>query len=179
MTRRFDVESLAALEHLVAALETDDVLGAVLRAQLQVEQIIEVFLEATVAPDMWDVVDALPQLFVQKVTMAAALGFPKELCAAVLALNQIRNKFAHRAGWVLKDTDVQNLVGKYESARAALDPAAYELRKSSIQVHSHGGEKIDFGTQGVEWDFKMAAGGIVGIVVKYLIKQNYRNGFPP
>lgn len=145
-------------------------MGAVLRAQLQVEQTIEVFLAARVADDLWDVVDALPQNFSQKVTLAAAVGFPKELCFAALALNQIRNKFAHKAGWVLKDSDVKNLVDKYELARTAVDPAAYEMLKSSIQLHSLGAEKIDFGTKGVEWDFKMVAGGIVTLIVNYLVK---------
>lgn len=179
MAKRIDVESLAALENLVAALETEDVLGAALRAQLQVEQTIEVFLEATVAEGMWDVVPALPQHFGQKITLAAALGFPKELCFAATALNQVRNKFAHRAGWSVKEADIENLVNKYESARVALDPAAYEMRTSAIRIYSRGGARIDFGTNGPEWDFKMVAGGIVSLIVKYLVQQNFENGFGP
>lgn len=177
MVKRIEIESLAGLEHLVAALETEDVLGAVLRAQLQVEQQIELFLVANVADDMWEVVDSLPQNFSQKVALAAALGFPKELCFAATALNQIRNKFAHKAGWALKQADIDNLVDKYEAARAAVHPASYEMRKSSIQVHSRGGERIDFGTKGPEWDFKMVSGGIVSLIVKYLVMQNLENGF--
>ena len=177
MAKRIDIESLAGLEHLVAALETEDVLGAVLRAQLQVEQTIELFLNANVADDMWEVVGSLPQNFAQKVALAAALGFPKELCFAANALNQIRNKFAHKAGWYLKGVDIQKLVDKYEAARAAIDPASYEMRASSIRLYSRGGEKIDFGTKGAEWDFKMVAGGIVTLVVKYLLKQNFEKGF--
>ena len=177
MAKRIDVESLAGMEHLVAALETEDVLGAVLRAQLQIEQTIELFLEANVADQMWEVVDSLPQNFSQKVTMAAALGFPKELCFAATAINQIRNKFAHKAGWGLKPADIQNLVEKYEAARLAVDPASYAMRASSIRLYSRGGEKIDFGTRGPEWDFKMVAGGIVSLIVKYLVMKNLANGF--
>lgn len=177
MAKRIDIESLAGFEYLVAALETEDVLGAVLRAQLQVEQTIELFLNANVADDMWEVVDSLPQSFAQKVALAAALGFPKELCFAANALNQIRNKFAHKAGWALKEEDIQKLVDKYEAARAAVDPASYEMRKSSIQLHSRGGERIDFGTKGPAWDFKMVSGGIAKLIAKYLVKQNLENGF--
>ncbi len=179
MVKRIEVESLAGLEHLVAAFETEDVLGSVLRAQLQVEQQLELFLVANVAEDMWAVAGSLPQNFHQKVTLAAALGFPKELCFAATALNQIRNKFAHKAGWSLSRADIDNLVEKYEAARAAVDPATYEMRKSSIQVHSRGGEKIDFGTKGLEWDFKMVAGGIVSMILRYLVTQNLKNGFGP
>lgn len=177
MAKRIEVESLAGLEHLVAALETEDVLGAVLRAQLQVEQQIELFLLANVADDMWDVAGSLPQNFHQKVTLAAALGFPKELCFAATALNQIRNKFAHKAGWALSQADIDNLVDKYEAARAAVDQEFYEMRKSSIQLHSRGGKIIGFGTNGPEWDFKMVSGGIVSLIVKYLVMQNLENGF--
>jgi hypothetical protein len=177
MAKRIEVESLAGLEHLVAAFETEDVLGSVLRAQLQVEQQIELFLVANVADGMWDVAGSLPQNFSQKVTLAAALGFPKELCFAARALNQIRNKFAHKAGWALKQADVDDLVDKYEAARAAVVPTSYEMRKSSIQLFSRGGEKIDFGTKGSEWDFKMVSGGIVSLIIKYLVMQNLKNGF--
>ncbi len=177
MAKRIEVESLAGLEQLVAAFETEDVLGTVLRAQLQVEQEIELFLVANVADDIWDVTDSLPQHFHQKVTLAAALGLPKELCSAALALNQIRNKFAHKAGWVLKQADIDNLVGKYDAARAAVDPESYDMHKSSIQLHSLGGEKIDFGTKGPEWDFKMVSGGIASMILKYLVAQNLKNGF--
>ncbi|WP_141057496.1 hypothetical protein [Stenotrophomonas rhizophila] len=179
MAKRIDIEALAGLEHLVAGLETEDVIGAVLRAQLQVEQTIELFLVANAAEDMWEVVDSLPQSFAQKVVLAAALGFPKELCFAANALNQIRNKFAHKAGWALKDADIQKLVDKYEAARVIVDPASYQMHTSSIRIHSRGDEKIDFGTKGPEWDFKMVSGGIVGLIVKYLVMQNLANGFGP
>jgi len=179
MAKRIEVESLAGLEQLVAAFETEDVLGTVLRAQLQVEQEIELFLVANVADDIWDVAGSLPQNFHQKVTLAAALGFPKELCLAALALNQIRNKFAHKPGWALKQADIDNLVSKYDAARAAVDPESYDMHESSIQLHSLGGEKIDFGTKGPEWDFKMVSGGIASMILKYLVIQNFKNGFGP
>lgn len=177
MAKRIEVESLAGLEQLVGAFETEDVLGSVLRAQLQVEQQIELFLMANVADDLWEVASSLPQNFNQKVILAAALGFPKELCLAARALNQIRNKFAHEAGWALRKADIDNLVEKYEAARAAVDPSSYEMRKSSIRIYSRGGEKIDFGTKGVEWDFKMVAGGIASMILNYLATQNLENGF--
>lgn len=177
MAKRIEVESLAGLDQFVAAVETDDVLGMVLRAQLQVEQQIELFLVANVADDMWAVAGSLPQNFDQKVKLAAALGLPKELCFAVSSLNQIRNKFAHRPGWALSKADVDNLVQKYEAARAIAGPGVHEVRKFYIQVPSRGGEKIDFGTKGPEWDFKMVAGGIISMITKYLVNKNMENGF--
>lgn len=179
MAKRIEVESLAGLEHLAAAVETEDVLGAVLRAQLQVEQQIELFLMANVADDMWEVAGSLPQNFSQKVALAAALGFPKALCFAATAINQIRNKFAHRAGWILKQSDIENLVAKYDAARAAVDPAAHDVRKSYIQLYGLGGAKIDFGANGPEWDFKMVSGWIVSLILKYMVMENMKNGFGP
>ncbi|HEL4101154.1 TPA: hypothetical protein UM352_000462 [Stenotrophomonas maltophilia] len=176
MAKRIEVESLG-LEHLVAALETEDVLGAVLRAQLQVEQQLELFLVANVADGMWDVASSLPQNFSQKVAMAAALGFPKELCFAATAINQIRNKFAHKSGWALKQADIDNLIEKYDAARAAVDPASYDVRQSYIQLHGLGGEKISFGTKGPEWDFKMVSGWTVSLILKYMVMKNSENGF--
>ncbi|WP_164084038.1 hypothetical protein [Stenotrophomonas maltophilia] len=179
MAKRIELESLAGLEHLVAALETEDVLGAVLRAQLQVEQQIELFLVANVADGMWDVAGSLPQNFSQKVTLAAALGFPKALCSVALAINQIRNKFAHKAGWTLRQSDIDNLVDKYDAARGEVDPVAQDVRKSYTQLHGIGGERIDFGTKGPEWDFKIISGWIVALILRYMVMENLKHGFGP
>jgi len=175
MAKRIEVESLAGLEHLVAAFETEDILGSVLRAQLQVEQQIELFLVANVADGMWDVAGSLPQNFSQKVSLAAALGFPKALCFVALAINQIRNKFAHKAGWTLKQSDIDNLVDKYDAARGEVDPVAQDVRKSYTQLHGVGGERIGFGTKGPEWDFKIVSGWIVALILRYLVMENSKN----
>lgn len=171
MPSKFDLDAIGHMDHLVQGLETTDQIGMVLRIHLQVEQTIEVFLKGVLTQEMLEVFK-VPQSFAHKVMLATALGFPKELALAALSMNSLRNKFAHEAGRVLKAKDVQDLEDKYEAARSAIKPELYQMQGSAIRVTSLGGEKITYGTSGVEWDFKMVAGALSGLMLRYLVDLN-------
>jgi len=171
MTTKFDLDAIGQMDHLLQGLETVDQIGMVLRLHLQIEQSLEVYLKGMLTDDMLEVFK-IPQNFSHKVMLATALGFPKELAIASLAMNSLRNKFAHEAGKTLTPQDVKMLEQKYEAARIVVDPTLYAMQGSAIRVTALSEDKFEYGAAGAEWDLKMVAGALSGLMLRYLLSLN-------
>lgn len=171
MTTKFDLDAIVQMNHLLQGLETVDQIGMVLRLHLQIEQSLEVYLKGMLTDEMLEVFK-IPQNFAHKVMLASALGFPKELAIASLAMNSLRNKFAHEAGKTLTLEDVKLLEQKYEAARVVVDPTLYALQGSAIRVASLSEDKFEYGKAGPEWDLKMVGGALSGLMLRYLLSLN-------
>lgn len=101
-------------EHLQRDIESDDLLGAVLRSHLWVEnEMIRTIRESLPLPDLIDL-DRLS--FPSKIELASALGIiPIEDMSAYRNLNALRNKLAHRFNSEVTEEDERSLVGSLSS----------------------------------------------------------------
>ena len=94
----------------VAALLAEDELGAVVRSHIYVESRLNEYLElVTSRPEH---LEGLGLRYRQKVVLACALGFDPEFLKPLVALGELRNKFAHRLDTTLTEERIARL---YES----------------------------------------------------------------
>lgn len=164
------LHSLMAPDMIIRAMETEDEVGRILRMHLLVEQMIEIYLEWSIADEMKPVV-SVPHQFSQKVTLATALGLPPQIAVAANSLNKIRNRVAHRLGATLQEGDVRDFALAVDKVRETLDITVVPLAESSVEVASTGRGKVAFGTAGTEWDFRIASGFLQGWFRHYLSRH--------
>jgi hypothetical protein len=111
-------------EHLRRDIESEDLLGAVLRSHLWVEnELIRIIRESLPVPDSIDL-DRLS--FPSKIELACALGMiPIEDMPAYRNLNALRNRLAHRFNSEVTEEDERSLL-------ANLSPRSKEIAHSSV-----------------------------------------------
>jgi hypothetical protein len=111
-------------EHLQRDIESDDLLGAVLRSHLWVEnELIRTIRESLPHPDLIDL-DRLS--FPSKIELASAFGIiPTEDMSAYRNLNALRNKLAHRFNSEVTEEDERSLF-------SSLSPRSKEIAEGSI-----------------------------------------------
>jgi hypothetical protein len=113
-------EPLQMDEAFLTILQSEDALGAVIRAHLHIEAGLNEFLKASVyAPDQ------LPQLsYSNKIKLACALGLGKEHAPPLQDLGRLRNKFAHELHFEFTQSDVDRLIsGLSVGDRSAVETA--------------------------------------------------------
>lgn len=98
-------------DEFVRALETEDIIGCVLRLHLHVEELLNKFLASSITAELAEIIK-VPQNFSQKVQLATAFGMPVEMGLATLELNGLRNKLGHRLGHQLRHEDVSKFAEK-------------------------------------------------------------------
>lgn len=86
LTMSFDPD----LEIILAAFETNDDIGKILRMHLVVEGQIERLITSSSRAKVGDRAN-----FGSKVNLLRAMGVPEKICASCSALNDLRNQFAH------------------------------------------------------------------------------------
>src|SRR5437016_971070 len=95
-------------EGFLKALYTEDMLGAVIRTHLYIENALISFIATSlVFPEEFD----FSKLnFPQKINLAQAMGllFPHEI-PAYKSLNNLRNDLAHHLDYVVTEKDVRDL----------------------------------------------------------------------
>jgi hypothetical protein len=111
-------------EHLKRDIGSDDLLGAVLRSHLWVEnELIRTIRESLPLPDLIDL-DRLS--FPSKIELASALSIiPTEDMSAYRNLNALRNKLAHRFNSEVTEEDERSLF-------SSLSPKSKEIAEGSI-----------------------------------------------
>ncbi|MFM0058547.1 hypothetical protein PQR64_23275 [Paraburkholderia phytofirmans] len=165
-----DLRTLLNPGTIIAAAETDDEIGCVLRLHLQVEQLLVVYLSTKLKAPITEYVQE-PQEFSRKLALAVAFGFPLPFAAVAKQVNRIRNELAHRDGKSLEGPQVKTLgqtVDKLSSMASNFEPMAkrkFELTKKAP------GEVVTFGTGNLRVDFALAVFAFLGVAVPHIIRQ--------
>jgi hypothetical protein len=122
----------------VSALLAEDELGAVVRSHIYVESRLNEYLDlVTSRPEH---LAEIGLRFRQKVQLACALGFDPDFLKPLVALGELRNKFAHKLNTSLTDTLVDRLY-------AALPPVGKQAVDASFsrtraQLKTEGNAKL-------------------------------------
>ena len=91
---------------LLRVLLGQDELGSVVRAHIYIEEHIDKF--PTLMSDKNEYIEKMSLDFSNKLRLALALGLDEELHKPLVALSNIRNKFAHKTDSCLNKSDVNN-----------------------------------------------------------------------
>lgn len=154
---KFDlaVEKVLDSEIIIAAAETEDELGCVLRYHLMLESLLAFYLDEKCQGEVGKYAKP-PRDFGQKLGMAAAFGIPMQIAAVIHQVNNMRNKLAHGRSPQLDNGDVKQLA-RLVNLMSAIDPKFTPLEKRYIELPvKRPGERITFGKEGLRIDFVMA-----------------------
>ncbi|MCL1526916.1 hypothetical protein [Xanthomonas nasturtii] len=157
-------------DEFVRALETEDIIGCVLRLHLHVEELLAVLLNSSITTEIAKII-TVPQNFSHKVQLATAFGMPVEMGLAALELNGLRNKLGHRLGHQLKREDVSRFAEQVDAVREVLFASVPSVMVSAIELYSTGSGKRQFGEGDPIWDFKITAGLLYGWMLGYLAER--------
>ena len=157
-------------DEFVRALETEDIIGCVLRLHLHIEELLAVFINSSITIKTAKII-TLPQNFSHKVQLATAFGMPVEMGLATLELNGLRNKLGHRLGHQLRREDVFKFAEKVDALREALFMSDPSVMVSAIELYGKGSGKRQFGEGDPIWDFKITAGLFYGWMLRYLAER--------
>jgi hypothetical protein len=151
-------ESLRMDAAFLAALQSEDDMGAVIRAHLHIEAALNEFLAASLlAPD------ELPNnmTYAHKLKFACALGLPKEHAPPLNAFGSLRNRFAHQLDFALTKTEVDQLIGCLSKGDRAAVEVAY--RATNQEVLGAGGAAL--GSLPPRMQFAMVAITLKGMLM--------------
>jgi hypothetical protein len=162
--KEFDTSSL-----LIAAAETEDEVGTVLRIHLAVELVLVWYINHKRTIELAPFVKE-PREFGGKLSLAAAFGFPLAFVRVIHQLNTIRNKLAHGSAELAAD-QVQELARQVDKL-AEIDSTFLPLKKRFIEFPAKlPGKRMAFGENGIRLDFLMAAMVFYGVAMKWAAVQ--------
>ncbi|WP_272971067.1 hypothetical protein [Comamonas terrigena] len=154
-------------EVLIAALETDDDIGAVLRAHLQAEEFLNWYLSERIQGDLATYVKP-PRDFGGKLSTAAALGLPLEFAGVAHQLNNIRNKLAHRIDG-LNPSHVQQF-GRDVEKLVAIDPGFIPLKGRNLELCvKNPGQLYTYGDGNARLDLGIASFAFLGVAMRWSV----------
>jgi hypothetical protein len=165
-----DVSELLSPEKVIAACETEDELGCVLRLHLAFERLVEFYIRHSATSEQIKFIEKTNE-FGEKLKRAVLLGLPLSVAEVGKQLGQIRNKVAHEQNPINRHR-LDNLIILVD--RMMLDsPSPQPVSKRKLQLFmKKPGEAILLGSHGDMYDFIIAAGtayhGATMIVVKSL-----------
>ncbi|MBB3295094.1 hypothetical protein FHT39_003774 [Mitsuaria sp. BK045] len=140
---------------LIAAAETEDEIGAVLRAHLCTEQFLNWFIRVRTEGEMSTFVKE-PRDFRAKLSLAVALALPLPFAGAIHQINVIRNGLAHRLD-ALDSSQVEEFARQVNKlSPLAPDFAPLSSRYITLE-QKRPGVKIAFGSEGPRIDFIIAS----------------------
>lgn len=163
-----DVSELLSPEKMIAACETEDELGCVLRLHLAFERLVEFYIKHSASPEQMRFIEKTNE-FGEKLKRAVLLGLPLSVAEVGKQLGQIRNKVAHEQNPINRHR-LDNLIVLVD--RMLLDsPSPQPVSKRKLQLFvKKPREVIVLGSHGDMYDFIIAAGtayhGATMIVVK-------------
>lgn len=79
--------------------------------------------------------------FSQRVSLAVAVGFPKEYASALMYLGKIRNKFAHRLDTKIDNSSMKNFYKSFSPTQKSLIHLTF---KNTIEQVSRGHKRTLF-----------------------------------
>lgn len=153
----------------IRAMETEDEVGAVLRAHLALERLLDHYLEQRLTKELRPFIQVSERTpFGQKLAFAAAFGMPLPFLRAAHKVNDIRNKTAHKDQPLSKE-QVDQLASHVDGIG--------EIDESYIPIHQRylelpvvrPGKRMTFGSDAIQLDFLMAAFSLVGSMTLWMI----------
>lgn len=169
---KFDlaVEKVSDVDIIIAAAETEDELGCVLRFHLMLESLLSFYLEEKCQGEIGKYAKP-PRDFGQKLGMAAAFGIPLQIAAVIHQVNNMRNKLAHGHSPQLDKGDVKQLA-RLVNLMSAIDPKFTPLEKRYIELPvKRPSERITFGKEGPRLDFLIACTAFWGTALNALTQE--------
>lgn len=151
-----DFESLFDMETILAAVETEDEIGCVLRLHLLIEQLLSFYLSEKRQGEIKTYVKE-PREFSQKLALATAFGLPLPISAVAYHINGIRNKLAHRLHEPLGKGDVEQLT-RLVNRMSEIEPDFKPVESRYLTVHSkNSGNPMTYGAHGLRNDFLISS----------------------
>lgn len=148
-------EELISVDTLIAAIETEDELGMVLRLHLAIEQLLNVYLKQMRKGEIAEYVKE-PREFGGKLSLAAAFGLPLHLVRLMHLINSMRNKLAHHQSFSINANHIAELA-KAVNKLSEIDKTFAPVEKRWVEfVVKRPGKKISFGEEGSRIDFLIA-----------------------
>jgi len=168
------VEELANTDILVAAVETEDEMGCVLRFHLMLERLLTFYLREKCKGEIATYAKP-PRDFGQKLGLAAAFGLPLPIAAVIHHVNGMRNKLAHGTKSVIDKGDILQL-SRLVNLLLAIDPDFHPVEKRYIIIHSKNPtEKIKYGAGELRIDFLISSLAFWGVSTKSLVMETALN----
>ncbi|AEF99017.1 hypothetical protein [Methylomonas methanica] len=162
--KKFDKPDL-----LIAAAETEDEVGTVLRIHLAVEQVLVWYINHKKATELKPYVKE-PREFGNKLSLAAAFGLPVAFVRVIHQINNIRNKLAHGDSELSAD-QVQELARQVDKL-VEIDNSFVPLSKRYIELPvKRPGERMVFGVSGTRLDFLIATMAFYGVAMNWAATQ--------
>lgn len=164
-----NVEELADTAILIAAAETEDEMGCVLRFHLMLERLLTFYLKEKCKGEI-AVYAKLPRDFGHKLGLAAAFGLPLQIAAVIHHVNGMRNKLAHGRKTKIDQGDAQQL-SRLVNSMSAIESEFHPVEKRYITIHSVNPDiRIGYGSE-VRTDFLIASFAFWAVSTKALIME--------
>jgi hypothetical protein len=164
-----DLRNVLNAGTIIAAAETDDEIGCVLRLHLQVEQLLLVYLSMKLKAPISEYIQE-PKTFSGKLALAVAFGFPLPFAAVARQVNKMRNELAHQDKSL--DERQVKLLGQTVDKLSSMVPDFEPMKKRHIELTMKApGEVITFGTGNLRIDFVLAVMAFLEAAVPHIIRQ--------
>lgn len=165
-----NIKEFDSADLLIAAAETEDEIGTVLRIHLAVEKVLVWYLGQRLTTELIPYVK-VPREFGGRLSLAAAFGLPLPLVRVIHQINAIRNKLAH--GWANMGADQVQELARQVAKLVELDPSFSPLKNRFVELPvKRPGEKIVFGSGGTRLDFLIATMAFYGTAMKWAAIQS-------
>lgn len=103
-----DAAAVFNSENRKALMDTQDLIGVVLRVHFSLEELLNIWCnKITNCDDFFDFDNSVS--FALKLKIANKLGLPSDLSNFFKLFNTLRNKFAHRANYTISNSELNNL----------------------------------------------------------------------
>ena len=152
----FDLNGLINPEEFIAAAETEDELGCVLRMHLCLERFLDEFAEKII-PDKDKKYHLSRPQFGGKLSLAVAYGLCSHIAESIYVINKIRNDFAHGRGFSISKQDNLKIADEVDKIIILPGENQPPVRQRWIELCKvRPGEKLGFGMHGERIDFVIA-----------------------
>jgi hypothetical protein len=125
------IESMIDHEMLTEVLNGEDDLGAVIRAHIHIESLLNNLIESH-----FEFPEQLKKLnleFHQKIIIAQAIGLKPEYATPLSALGTLRNNFAHRLDTKLGKNEIESLYKSFKGDDKQIIQNAYMRTKKAFK----------------------------------------------
>jgi len=165
-----DIKELEKFQTIIAAAETDDELGSVLRLHLAVEQLLVFYIHEKSHGEISKYAKP-PRDFGGKLSLATAFGLPIPIARVIYQINIMRNKLAHNPETSIQDGDLKEL-SRAVNSLSKIDETFTPVDKRYIELPvKRPGERLSFGAGDNRIDFVIAGLSFYTTATQWLIKD--------
>ena len=165
-----DIKELENFQTIIAAAETDDELGSVLRLHLAVEQLLVFYIKEKNHGEISKYAK-VPRDFGGKLSLATAFGLPIPIARTIHQINVIRNKLAHNPDTSIQTGDLKEL-SRAVNSLSEIDKTFTPIEKRYIELSAKSpGERLVFGAESNRIDFVIAGISFYATATQWLIKD--------